>query len=429
LAADTQGVFAHGGNPKVIYFISRRTGSLVSTDAGRTWRPIHATPAPGLDREGNWKRTFGGGHTAILGDPRSATAAVAYSHATLWRSQDDPAAFADSSTGFTGYAWGWWRGGMAFHPTDRQRFRLLCFDIGSVETRNGGAWFERDRLPYEWVRDGTVHWSGMYNGSHQPREGSEVVVASAGRYWDNRLVRSADSGETWAVVEDDTENYFFVGFHPTDPDLVFAGTKRSSDAGRSFEPIEGLRPWAGYVVGIAPGRPDTIYAISGDRRAVLRSDDRGATWRQYARPGWTLSVFSPSPLFAVHPTDPDRIYSLDRDGDLAEFDGRAWRSLNVLEHVGASRPRNCVVQVVFDPRRPEVVYAATHTCGLPFLFRSLDGGQTWRDISGNLPRIGGGGLAVSPWTGEVFIGGCCGTRVFPPPYDSPDALYHRLAER
>ncbi|NLF32950.1 MAG: hypothetical protein GX591_18955, partial [Planctomycetes bacterium] len=42
LAADTQGVFAHGGNPKVIYFISRRTGSLVSTDAGRTWRPIHA---------------------------------------------------------------------------------------------------------------------------------------------------------------------------------------------------------------------------------------------------------------------------------------------------------------------------------------------------------------------------------------------------
>jgi len=423
-----RGVFVNGGSPQVIYLTGRSFDSVVSRDGGQTWTTLSARPAPGLDRGGKWKTTLGGAQTGIAPDPRNPAGAVAYSHATIWRSEDDPSRMVDSSTLFTGYAWGWWNGGVAFHPTDPDRFWLLCCDIGSVETRNAGTFFTRHPVPYRWRARSEVHWTGMYAGALQPETGSDVVVASVGMYFDTRLIRSDDAGRTWTIVDDRTENHLFVGFHPTDPDLVFAGTKRSTDAGRTFQRIEGLRQSDGFVVGIAPGRPDTVYAISIDRRKLLRSDDRGDTWRIYAEPGWRLNPFDSKPVFAMHPTDPDRIYTPSRRGNLAEFDGQTWRVLDVLKHVGADRPRNCVSRIVFDPRRPEIVYAATHACGLPFLFRSTDGGRTWLDISGNLPRIGAGGLAVSPHTGDVLVGGCCGTRVFPPPYKSPNAVYHRLPD-
>ena len=40
--------------------------------------------------------------------------AAGYSLATLWRTEDGGRTFRDSSTGFTGFAWGWWNNAIAF---------------------------------------------------------------------------------------------------------------------------------------------------------------------------------------------------------------------------------------------------------------------------------------------------------------------------
>ena len=71
------------------------------------------------------------------------------------------------------------------------------------------------------------------------------------------------------------------------------------------------------------------------------------------------------------------------------------------------------------------MYAETSAAGLPYVFRSLDGGRSWHDITSNLPRCGGGWLVVNPRTGDLMHGSGFGTWVYPPPYASPKAFYHQ----
>jgi len=249
-----------------------------------------------------------------------------------------------------------------------------------------------------------------------------------GMYWNTRLLRTENGGQTWTIVDDEVARNLYVAFHDEDPSIVFAGQKRSTDGGRSFQAMPPLAERNAYVVGIAASQPDTVYALDRGRNTVLRSDDRGETWRVYVKADWSLAPFDGKPTFVVDPCDADCFYSVDRRGDLARFDGQRWRSLGVLKRAGGREQRNFVRSVAVDPRHPQIIYAATHAPGRPFLFRSTDRGETWTDITRNQPRLGAGGLVVHPHTGDVFTGGCIGTRVLGPPYESEDSVYGRLPD-
>ncbi len=431
-AFDAMYVFIHQRDRDVMYLVGQRNaGTLVTDDGGATWHRATTEPAQGLGRDdGHWKGDFDGPFSAVLPDPRDPAKAVGYSRATLWRTDDGGRTFRDSSTLWTGYAWGWFTSAAAFDRHDPLRFAFFLYDVGMVTTDTGGDYFERHGIPWQWRRDDMIRHSGMYAGDIKPGSDGQVIVAAAGMYWASKLVRSEDGGATWQIVHDDEAGHLYVAFHPDDPSIVYAHDKRSTDGGRSFQRVAGLEPHNGIIVGMAPSQPDTVYAVNGDRDAVLRSDDRGETWDVYTRPGWAINVMDSKPTFRVHPTDPDRIYTIDRDGDLASFDGESWTTaMGVLALAGGGAEQgNAVRRVAIDPRHPEIIYAGTLTPGRPFLFRSTDAGETWRDISGNLGRIGAGGLEVHPLTGDVMLGGIAGTRVLAPPYESEQAIYHRLPE-
>ena len=374
----------------------------------------------------------------------------------------------DSSTLFTGYAWGFGSGGVAFHPTEPDRFIFFCFDAGPVWTGSRGDWFERRSAPGAWHSRGRISWTGAYRGEYQPVAGSRTIVATIGYYHDAKLMRSTDDGRTWELVEEANGNYYFVGFHPRDPNLVFCEDLSSRDAGATWQAIPFLRDNKAEIMGIAASRPDTLYALAKGGREIFRSDDRGGSWRSYVKADWRFAGLSSLPTFGVDGRDANVVYTLGRDRDLARFVGGPsiaggesagaggppggsgggssgggtqsggigeWRSMGVLKLAGAGsaedekisrQTQNYVDQVAFDPRRPEILYATTGTAGLPYVFRSRDGGATWEDISRNLPRLGRGGIVVSPHTGELLHGSIFGTWVNPPPYDSPKAIYHKL---
>jgi hypothetical protein len=227
-------------------------------------------------------------------------------------------------------------------------------------------------------------------------------------------------------VDDRSENHLFIAFNTRDPNVVYAGNKRSLDRGKTFELIEFLKQYDASIMGMSLSKPDTIYAISKPRNKIFRSDDKGATWRLYVQADWHFNRMNSKPTFEVAPDNPDKIYTLAKDGDLAVYDGKSWEKLGVLRLAGGKQLRNYVRAVKADPRHSNIIYALMHTSGLPYVFRSANGGKTWEDITYNLPRVGGGAISVHPLTGDLMHGGCFGTWVFPPPYKSQVSIYNKL---
>lgn len=417
-------VFLNPSYPNVMYLVALSGQSIVSSNGGSTWTSVVVTPPPGLGRE--WKTSMNGDMAGVVPDLRDPDKAVAYFNAEVWKTEDAGLHWTDSSTLFTGYAASWGQDSIVFDRFDGNRFVLFCCDVSMLVTENAGRWFTRYRIPWEWYSQGLISWPGTYAGDIQPIPGSQTIVASTGMYWDTKLVRTTDGGANWTIVSNDSENHLFITFHPDDPNLCFAGNKKSTDAGATWQAIAYLDGYSASIFGMCRAQPDTIYAVSRPRNDILRSDDRGQTWRVYAATGWYLNGMDSKPTFAVDPVDPDKVYTLDSSGDLATFDGTTWTSLGVLPLAGGAPYHNYVRAVAIDPRHPEIIYAGMHTCGLPTVFRSTDAGATWTDITANISRLGGMSLAVSPHTGDLFHGSCFGTWVYPPPYESPDSIWPNL---
>ncbi len=427
---DAAYVFMNPGHPDTLYLAGDSANTIITHNAGTSWITNMTTqPAPGLGREGSWKGSIAGMMTGIVPNPDDADEAVAFSRATIWKTTDGGDVFADSSTLFTGYSWGWWNDAAAFDKFDPNRFAFFNMDVGMSITTTGSDYFDRrNDQAWSWYTQGLISWIGTYAGDIQPVAGSQVIVASVGNYFDTELMRTDNEGLTWQLVTQDGEHNLFIAFHPGDPNLVYAGNKISTDAGQTFNRVDfgdfnSLNP---SILGMCLANPDTIYAMDSDRYRILRSDDRGTTWYLYVQPGWRFRRLDPLPTFAGCPADRNKVYTLDASYDLAVYDGNTWRSTGVLSLAGGQALNNFVRTVTVDPRHTEIIYAGTFAAGLPCIFRSLDGGYTWQDITYNLPRAGMSAISVNPHTGELMRGGVYGTWVFPPPYVSDNLLYDKL---
>ena len=152
----------------------------------------------------------------------------------------------------------------------------------------------------------------------------------------------------------------------TDPDTVYAGVEdaalfRSTDGGQTWQELAGLRsakghlwqPGAGgmclHTILLDPSNPERIFvAISA--AGVFRTDDGGKTWRPVNR-GLKSQYELP---------DPDA-------------------------EVG-----HCVHRIAMHPSRPNVLFMQKHWD----VMRSDDAGESWHEISGNLPTDFGFPIAV-----------------------------------
>jgi len=217
---------------------------------------------------------------------------------------------------------------------------------------------------------------------------------------------------------------WFIDYHSNDPNIVYAGELISHDAGKTFQRITWTKVGGGNftsinprIMGMCNSNPDTVYAIGGYQDTILRSDDKGETWYLYSKPGWKFIITDPIPTFTADPIDPDKVYTVYSDNDIAVFDGTTWTKLGVIDLVEKPTGLNLAVrQIAIDPRDNSIIYASLAASGVSTIWRSTDSGNTWQDISYNHPRIGCT-MAVNPHTGELFVGGMVGTYVFPPPYE------------
>ena len=211
---------------------------------------------------------------------------------------------------------------------------------------------------------------------HPTDRSTWYVAVGSGGLW-----KTTNAGTTWTPVFDDQPSYSIgtVALDPTSPDIVWVGTGENV-SGRHvawgtgiYKSLDGGRTWShmglpssehvGRIL-IHPADGNTVLVAAegplwsgGGQRGVFRTRDGGTTWTQV---------------------------------------------LDIDENTG-------VTDLEFDPSNPDVVYAAAyqrrrHIWGLMSggeqsgIYKSTDGGETWREITTGLPRgpMGKIGLAVTP---------------------------------
>jgi photosystem II stability/assembly factor-like uncharacterized protein len=161
---------------------------------------------------------------------------------------------------------------------------------------------------------------------------------------------------------------------------TLGGLFRQRVGGDRWERLtSGLPERAGIqAITVHPANPQTIFA--GAQDGPYRSDDGGATW---TRPDFPrdLAVWS----ITVHPTNPRVIYAGTSPVGVfrSEDCGDTWRRLpNAVQPERLKMGFACrVMRIAIVPGPPDEIYAALEVGGA---MRSLDGGDSWMDCSGDL---------------------------------------------
>jgi photosystem II stability/assembly factor-like uncharacterized protein len=168
-------------------------------------------------------------------------------------------------------------------------------------------------------------------------------------------------------------------------DKAASGTRTQGlfglDAGSGeWHSVTGGLPDPVEVRCIARRDADTIYV--GTQVGPYRSMDGGRSWRLLELPG------SPGPdtvVWSILPLD-DGGLLVGTQGTLiyrSDDEGASWRLLDVPLPTGAVQmgfPLR-VIRLTADPSNPKEIYAGLEVGGV---VRSLDGGETWSDISAGL---------------------------------------------
>lgn len=326
----------------------------------------------------------------------------------------------------------WWFGKVQIHPNDSRILWLIDFYL--YRSTNGGASFQR-------VNGLHVDQHGVY--AH-PLEPEFVVIGNDGgvyisdngtvtndfvtklpitqfytcevdyRFPERRYGGTQDNGTVRTMSGEGSDWHsiyggdgFVVKVDPTDSRFVYASSQRggfgrSTNGGLGFS---GARPAGGdrynwktpYI--LDPNTPSTLYLGS---HQVYKSTNRAASWTRISndltngdQPPWNYGTIT---SISVSKINPDILIA-------GTDDGNVWITVNQgfnkeWTRVSDQLPVRWVTSVSNDPFDENTAYVTfsglRYHDYVPHVFRTTDLGQTWEDISSNLPDLPVNTMVVDP---------------------------------
>ncbi|MGY5856065.1 MAG: hypothetical protein RTS72_05645 [Candidatus Thorarchaeota archaeon] len=272
---------------------------------------------------------------------------------------------------------------IAIDPTDNNTIYLPKMTYGIYKSTNGGV---------TW----TTLTEGLYNTNAclvitSPDEDSETVYVAAVE--GTGTFRTDDAGATWRWLDGggiDHPHADEIRINPHDTETVW----EIADIGKIYITNNGGVNWTwkynpqnGYgfryspihTIETAPSDEKILYAVKGGW-GIFRSDDGGQGYDFLAE-----SEVDYSYTLAIHPTDPDTVYSgynpkVFQDWAMVRKTtdgGTSWET--VLNVTGS----NGITSVVIDPSDPDVVYAGSISETGGEVYKSIDAGLNWTKLNDN----------------------------------------------
>jgi photosystem II stability/assembly factor-like uncharacterized protein len=304
-----------------------------------------------------------------------------------------------------------------------------------VGTHKGAFVLTSDGKRQDWQVSGP-HFAGweIYHLKGSPVDPNRIYASQTSGWFGQVIQRSHDGGVTWEPMGNKfaydgvpgTHQWYDGTPHPwefkrvwhlepslTDPDTVYAGVEdaalfRSSDGGHTWAELSGLRghgsgphwqPGAGgmclHTILLDPGNPDRMY-IAISAAGAFRTDDGGASWKPINK--GLVSGMMPNPTaevghcvhhVAMHGSRPDVLF-MQKHWDVMRSDnaGESW------QEVSGNLPTDFGFCIDVHAHEPETLYVVPIKSdsehypldGKLRVYRSRTGGNEWEELSKGLPE-------------------------------------------
>ncbi|MGH9328034.1 MAG: WD40/YVTN/BNR-like repeat-containing protein [Terriglobia bacterium] len=269
-----------------------------------------------------------------------------------------------------------------------------------VGTRKGAFIMESDGKREKWDVS-SPHFTGweIYHLKGSPADPNRIFASQSSGWFGQVIQRSNDGGRTWeapgggvtkgpsGMPRGESNKFVYDTSSETGKPLTthqwYDGTQH---------PWEFKRVWH-----LEPSLtdPDAVYAGVEDA-ALFRSTDGAHSWQELSalRGHGTGPKWQPGAggmclhTIILDPSDPERIYiAISAAGAFRTDDGgKTWKPTNRgLKSQYIPDPNaevgHCVHHIAKSPSRPNVLFMQKHWD----VMRSDDAGNSWQEVSGNLP--------------------------------------------
>jgi len=269
-----------------------------------------------------------------------------------------------------------------------------------IGTRKGAFILTSDGMRKKWDVS-SPHFGGweMYHLKGSPADPNRLYASQTSSWFGQIIQRSDDGGKTWETPGGEKIPGSYDPPAGVSNKFVYDTSAESGKPLTTHQHYDGTqRPWEfKRVWHLEPSLtdPDTVYAGVEDA-ALFRSTDGGQTWQELAglrdakgnlwQPGAGGMCLH---TIMLDPGHPDRIFiAISAAGVFRSDDaGKSWRPVNKGLKSQYELPDpdaevgHCVHRIAMHPSRPNVLFMQKHWD----VMRSDDAGESWHEVSGNLP--------------------------------------------
>ncbi len=306
-----------------------------------------------------------------------------------------------------------------YHPTNPDIF-YIADDGGIHRSIDNGENFAGCTGSYQ-----TMQFYNGFTNSHQNDtfclgglQDNGTIAWNGDKTW--QVVFGGDG--SWAAINPDDDNTYYVSWYELN---IYRITTLPEAYDYMEIPKKGFPLFIAPFV-VAPSNPSVLYAGSA---GIAKTTDSGDTWAltngsaplQENYPGvlsMAISYQNENTVYAAtapKPGTPAKVFKTT--------DGDTWTDIT------GDLPNRYPMDIAVNPVNDDIAFITFAGFGSGHVFKTTDGGDTWIDISGDLPDVPTNAVVVDPlFPDNIYVGNDLGVFVSPDGGDTWETYQEGLPE-